>query len=126
MEATAITAIANIIIALGPGGIMAAAVVPGLGLSIIVLVLYYFNSKKSSNLLSEYQKDMRFALAQYAAHQEETRQMYRDNVELVKDWKRVAGDLHETVVLNTRTMQKITDKVDSNQFCPLVKKESRA
>lgn len=50
-------------------------------------------------------------------------QMYENNVKLVRDYESVARDLKEVVVLNCQAMQKVCDKIDLNQFCPIVRRE---
>src|SRR5512139_3213370 len=47
--------------------------------------------------------------------------MYENNVKLVQDYDSVARDLKEVVVVNCQAMQKVCDKVDMNQYCPIVR-----
>lgn len=49
-------------------------------------------------------------------------QMYENNVKLVKAYDEVSKDLKEVVVLNCQAMQKVCDKIDLNQFCPIVRR----
>ncbi len=50
---------------------------------------------------------------------EALKQMYESNVELVKDYHKLAEDLTETVRLNTAQWSSALGKIDTNQFCPL-------
>ena len=51
--------------------------------------------------------------------------MYEANVELVNDYKGLAVDVHDVVILNTQVLQQLVSDVEKNQFCPLVRKEQR-
>ena len=49
--------------------------------------------------------------------------MYEDNVVLVKNYEGIASNLQGLVILTTQTMQKLVEKISSNQFCPLVRQQ---
>lgn len=48
--------------------------------------------------------------------------MYESNVELVKDYNKMAGDLTGIITLSTRTLEGLVQKIDGNQWCPLARK----
>ena len=48
----------------------------------------------------------------------EVSQFYRDNVELVKSTQRLATDLRDIIVNNTRAVERLTSAVETNFFCP--------
>lgn len=50
--------------------------------------------------------------------------MYENNVKLVDDYSNLAGDLTGIITLSTRTLEGLVNKIDNNQFCPIVRKES--
>ena len=54
----------------------------------------------------------------------EMRQMYLNNVSLVKRYDKTAGDMKDAYILNTQTFQKAFDAIMGNQFCPIVRGES--
>ncbi|SPD73801.1 conserved hypothetical protein [uncultured Desulfobacterium sp.] len=54
------------------------------------------------------------------------RKMYENNVVLLEQTQSIAKDLKEIVIMNTQTSQKLTDSVEKNQFCPMVRLEKRA
>ena len=54
------------------------------------------------------------------------KQMYDNNVILLKETQSIAKDLKEIVILNTQTSQKLTDSVEQNQFCPMMRFEKKA
>lgn len=86
-----------------------------LGVPGLVLVIWYFSDKSHERTLKQYREDMI-----------EQRQMYRDNVELVKAYREIACSLRDLIVLNTQTMTRLCDKVDGNQFCPQVRLKKAA
>ena len=48
----------------------------------------------------------------------EVSQFYRDNVELVKSTQRLATDMRDIIVNNTRAVERLTNAVETNFFCP--------
>jgi hypothetical protein len=52
--------------------------------------------------------------------------MYEDNVELVKGYANVAGDLKDIVIMDIQNYQKLKDLVENNQFCPMIRLEKKA
>jgi len=51
--------------------------------------------------------------------------MYQNNVKLVQNYESIARDLKDIVILNTQAVQKVCDKIETNQFCPAVRKGQR-
>lgn len=78
----------------------------------LIAMIWYLNQKDFKAIMGQYEKDMA-----------EQREMYRNNVLLVKDYSRVTQDLHSLVVMNSQVIQKITDAIQTNQFCPLMRVE---
>lgn len=79
----------------------------------------------SSKRFNEFRTLMTTTVDKYGEALGETRQFYKDNVELVRSWERLAQDFAEIISLNTRTQQKLVDKIETNQFCPAVKEKMR-
>lgn len=52
-------------------------------------------------LLEAYRKDNQQAIKELGEHQEQTDAYYRDNVELVRNYERIAGNLQSVVIGNT-------------------------
>lgn len=126
METAALTAIANVIVAMGPGGVLAVVLIPGVGVAVVVLVLWYLNSRSTGKLMADYRNDTMAILKQYGEAQTELRQMYENNVELVKDTFKLADAFQTTVVRNTEAITQLNASVESNQYCPLNRIEKRA
>lgn len=55
---------------------------------------------------------------------EEVVRMYENNVVVVKNYHGLASDLTGIITLSTRTLETLAQKIDNNQFCPLVRKET--
>ena len=78
----------------------------------IVVLLWWYDVKQIRKILEQYKGDMI-----------EMRRMYENNVELVKDYRGLAGDLKEVVIMNTQAIVGLDKDIAKNQFCPLVRKE---
>lgn len=123
MDTQTLSSALKILEVLGPEGLFALVLAPGTLFSLVVLILYYVGERRSTRALEAYRADMADALKQYAAHQAETRQMYENNAELVRNWNRIADALQTVVVTNTEAMTRVVGAVDSNKFCPLLHKD---
>ena len=51
--------------------------------------------------------------------------MYENNVDLVKNYEKIAGGLQDILVLSTQTMTSVKLSVDNNLYCPLMRKEPK-
>jgi len=49
--------------------------------------------------------------------------MYENNVKVVEDYHGLAQDLTGIITLSTRTLEGLVQKIDNNQFCPMVKEK---
>lgn len=66
----------------------------------IVLVFWYFDKQQVDKTLTQYRDDML-----------EQRKMYENNVELVKNYQNLAGDLKDIIVMNTQAMTTLVDQI---------------
>jgi hypothetical protein len=92
-----------------------------LAVTIIVLWTWTKDRHKQESLLGTYKGDMDKVLTSYGEHVRKLADYYERNVELVKSWQKIAEGFQSTVVLNTQTLTKVCDLVESNQFCPHVR-----
>lgn len=144
---TALTIIAKIVSALGPGGIALLFLAGPVVVVIAVLLLSHFNNRRLSTVVDAYRQDADARFREYRSDSDsrfeafrnlmdrtvrehgeaftEVSQFYRDNVELVRVTQRMASEHIDIISLNTRIQQKLVDKIETNQFCPLVKKEMK-
>lgn len=79
----------------------------------------------SNKRFNEFRTMMTTTVEKYGEALSETRQFYKDNVELVRSWERMAEDFASVISLNTQTQQKLVDRIEHNQFCPIVKEKTR-
>ncbi len=115
------TSLIKILELLGPWGVLGFIFATNMAIPLVILILWYVNARRYDVLVRKYQDDMDKSLERYGEALNRVTQYYNDNVELVQDWKKLADDLHSTVVLNTRTMQSLCDRIDHNHFCPQVR-----
>lgn len=52
-------------------------------------------------------------------------QMYENNVELVKNYEKVAEGLQSILVLSTQAMTQVKDRIDANLYCPIMRKDPK-
>jgi hypothetical protein len=74
-----------------------------LGPVIVILILGYLGKLQIDKTLSQYREDML-----------EQRKMYESNVELVKQYQNLAGDLKDVITLNTRVMTQLVDRIEKD------------
>lgn len=114
---------------------------------IAVLVLNFLSQRKQERVLELYRKDMAQVVAEAQAsaarqletyradtqaivrelgeNQRQTAQFYRDNVELVKAYERVADDLSDLVSTNVQVLERLAGKIENNMFCPIAREGAR-
>jgi len=106
-----------------------------LGLPGLIFIIWHFDSKRMTKQREDderrfqrYRAEQKDHLArvldQYRADMLEQRRMYDNNIDLVKSYNRLADDLTGVITLSTQTLQALVGKIDNNQFCPLVRRES--
>lgn len=91
------------------------------GLPGLILILQYMNNKQQEKSMDAYREDTRKALVAYKEDIKEVRQMYESNVVLVKQYANTCGDLKDVIIMNTTMIQRLSDAVVSNQYCPNVR-----
>jgi len=80
----------------------------------IIVVVWYFDRRDFSHQIRKQERYMT-----------EMRQMYENNVELVKGYKDLAGDLKDIIVMNTEVITKQTSAITQNQYCPALRIEKK-
>jgi|Deesub1362A_J573_1020465.scaffolds.fasta_scaffold01454_4 hypothetical protein len=110
----------------GIGSLKILEVVSQFGLPGVLLVIWYWSDRSREKMLQRYRDDMQTILRTHEQRMSEMRQMYENNVELVKDYRRLAMDQREVITLNTQTFTRLTDAIEKNQFCPMVRLEKAA
>lgn len=80
------------------------------------------NSRDRTNTLVEgHRMETAAILRDFSAKHAEVAQYYRDNVELVKVTQRLAVDLRDIILNNTRAVERLTSAVEANFFCPMAR-----
>ncbi len=85
------------------------------GLPGLLLVLWYFDQRKTDKILVSYRQDM-----------EEQREMYENNARLCESYMDVTKDLRDIVIMNTQGYQRMNDTITTNQYCPYVRLKKAA
>lgn len=99
-----------------------------LAVTVIVLVTWIKDGRRRAEakkeqavLLEAYRADTQEVLKSYGDHVNQLAAYYERNVELVKSWQQIAEGFRDTVVLNTTTITKLCDSIETNQYCPHVR-----
>ena len=143
----AVATIAGVLQQLGVPGLVALVLAAPAAVLITVLVLNHLQDRKTAAMLEVYRQDMakmaETARAEAATQLEiyradtqaivrelgrdhaETAQYYKDNVELVKSYERMAKDLSDLVAGNVRLLERLANQVSNNMYCPLVRERAR-
>lgn len=122
----ALAAFAKVIDALGIPGIIALIVSgPLLMLCSLYLIEYKRNynttemvggiREETRNMLEAYRKDTQQILRELGTNQGKTDTYYRDNVELVKRYERIAECLQDVVVSNTRATERLVTMLEERR-----------
>lgn len=77
----------------------------------LVIFLWWYDNRQTRKIIACHKKDLSAILDRYEADMAEMRQMYKSNVELVRDYKSIAGDLKEIVILNVREMSEMKAEI---------------
>ena len=80
--------------------------------------------KENAAQLVIYREDTQRILKQFEDYLNKVVQMYRDNVELVKNYHLVAADFREVVVSNSQICANLNNVITHNLFCPLVREKA--
>lgn len=91
----------------------AISIIETLGLPGLMFILWYVDGKRIDRLIQ-----------QSATNQNETRQMYVANVEVVRQTQQIAINSHDAIVHNAQVNQRLADRIETNRFCPLVRKNA--
>ncbi len=124
---TAAQTIAAVLSGLGVPGLLALALS---GPALVIVAMLYFEHlrtkrseqaqqmyrEETSRILEAYRVDTQKVLRDVASEHAEAVSYYRDNVELVKNYERMADSLQTLVVNNTRAMERLTTIVETRKI----------
>jgi len=103
-----------------------------LGIPGLMFVIWYFDQKRLTTVLSEHKLELAKDKAQHAKHIADilarydrdmatVTRFYEDNVELVKGYEKLANDLAGIIHLNTQVQTELVGQVKNNLYCPVVR-----
>jgi hypothetical protein len=143
----ALSTIAGVLQQLGVPGLVALVLAAPAAVLITVLVLNHLQERKTATMLEVYRQDMTRlveesrgeALKQLEVYRadtqnilrilgkehSETAQYYKDNVELVKNYERIADDLSDLVSTNVQVLERLAGKIENNMYCPVARERAR-
>ena len=101
-------------------------IAPWGGPGVVIIALWLLSDKAAQRALLAYREDTLRQTQEHAAALSEVREMYKNNVDLVKNYQHIAEGLQTLIVLNTQTITKLCDKVESNQYCPQIRLKKEA
>ena len=116
MESSVITVLVNVLDKLDPGTIstlMALTILSPFGVLLLVATMMIRSEHRNSELVRAYRDDTKKILESYGKDMQKLSSYYKDNVELVHSWRRIAEGFQQTVVLNTATMQRTNDMIET-------------
>lgn len=123
-QINAVSAIAIILKAMGGLPIWGIAFFILVGPWVGMIVITGSMSKRNDKQAREFQDHVAAIVNSQDKRFEEVVRMYENNVRLVTDYSSLAGDLTGIITLSTRTLEGLVSKIDNNQFCPVVRKET--
>jgi len=96
-------------------------IAPWGGPGAVIIVLWFVSDRSAQRALTAYREDTLRQSQEHTLALAEVRQMYKDNVELVKSYHGIASGLQDLILLNTRTITTLCEDINKNQFCPQVR-----
>lgn len=108
-----------------PGFVLLVLAGPALVLCVIVFVEYHRSRRNQEMadsartegraMLETYRADTQQILRELGAGIDQTARFYRENVELAKQYERIAKGLQDVVVSNTRAMERLITMIESQR-----------
>lgn len=102
------------------------SIVSNFGVPGIIFVIWWFSSKDQEKIIRQYRDDTKRMQETAASALAEMRKLYDNNVDLVRRYIDLSGDLKEVVIMNTQAWQRCHDAINGNQFCPNVRLKKAA
>lgn len=107
-----------------------ALAVLGLGLPGLIFLMFVVYAWHTGRIMSRYERESATRDKERAADREfydkgltEVRQMYVNNVSLVKRYADMSEELMGTVRLNTQALTQLVESVKNNMYCPVVREK---
>lgn len=133
---TAAQTIAAVLSGLGVPGLLALALS---GPAMVIVAMLYFehlrtkraeqmmqtHREETTSILAAYREDTLKMTKELGENQRTTDQYYRDNVELVKNYNRMADDLSDVITNCVAALQRMAVLTENNMQCPMAREAAR-
>ena len=83
------------------------------------------HDEQINTILNSSKDSLEKVLRQYKDDMREMRTFYQNNVLLVQGYEKLSGELAGIIRLNTQTMAHLTDAVQNNMYCPVLRRDNR-
>ena len=77
----------------------------------IITLIWWYDAKRLREQQARHKDDVTKIFAKYEHDMDELRRMYEANVELVRKYENVAGDLKDVVMMNTQAITRLVDYI---------------
>jgi hypothetical protein len=95
--------------------------VGNIGISGVILVLWYFSMKAQEKTMARYRSDTSEMFNDYKTVALEMKRMYENNVVLANKFCEMTRDHKEVIVMVTQVLTHLSDDIRTNQYCPLAR-----
>jgi hypothetical protein len=92
----------------------------------VLVIVWWTDRKQIREQHDVSRRELACVLDRYTKDMQETRDMYTENVKLVKAYESIAGDLKEVVIMNTQAVTQMCAQLATNQYCPMVRLDKLA
>jgi hypothetical protein len=90
----------------------------------LLLAIVERNRAESAALQEQHRAETASILRDLGEKHAEVTQYYKDNVELLKATQRIAEDLRDIIIANTRAFDRLTNAMEANFYCPMVREHA--
>ena len=91
----------------------------------LLVVIWYVDIRTMRKMISDHREETAKILSKHRQYMDEIRRMYEANADLVRDYNNLSSDLREVVIMCTQAMQRMTDDINRNQYCPMQRVDKR-
>lgn len=100
-----------------------------LGLPGVMLVLWYWDSRRQDARAAKAEENMRTQVAKADENMREMRHMYENNVRLVETTQEIARTTQDMataqqslIAMVTQQVTRLCERIDNNRYCPLAQR----
>lgn len=97
-------------------------IIQSLGLPGLIVVIWWVEHKKQLKMQDDYKQIITNILSDYKDDVNKVTRYYENNVDLVDRYEKLSNELSGIIHLNTQVQTRLVDSINSNMFCPEVRK----